>query len=134
MKIKNYIDSDDNAQVDLTPLIDVVFILLIFFVLSASFNQEKIIPVERPSARSSQEQAVQSLQVNVDQKGVIWLDKEQLSKSQLRQAVHMRLSSLSSLNAVLNADKAVTTGRLIEIIDTLRIAGINDVAVATKPQ
>ncbi len=132
MKIKSFSDADDNAQVDLTPLIDVVFILLIFFILSASFVQDKLIPVDRPSAQSSEQSVGKTLQVTLDKQGQLWFKNDTVSIKQLAELARIKSLEETNITAILNADEAVSAGKLVQVIDALRLAGVEHVAVATQ--
>ena len=135
MKIKPFTDREESPQVDLTPLIDVVFILLIFFILSANFQKESTIEVDRPSASSSTLKSESKiLTVSVDRDQNIWFNGQNINLSQLQLQVKAQLTNSQTINAIVNADRSLDTGTLISIIDTLRLSGITNVAIATQDQ
>ncbi|NOJ11575.1 ExbD/TolR family protein [Vibrio splendidus] len=135
MKIKPFTDREESPQVDLTPLIDVVFILLIFFILSANFQKESTIEVDRPSASSSTLKSESKiLTVSVDRDQNIWFNGQNISLSQLQFQVKAQVTNSQTINAIVNADRSLDTGTLISIIDTLRLSGIINVAIATQDQ
>ncbi|NOJ06127.1 biopolymer transporter ExbD [Vibrio splendidus] len=135
MKIKSFTDREESPQVDLTPLIDVVFILLIFFILSANFQKESTIEVDRPSASSSTLKSESKiLTVSVDRDQNIWFNGQNINLSQLQLQVKAQLTNSQTINAIVNADRSLDTGTLISIIDTLRLSGITNVAIATQDQ
>lgn len=135
MKIKSFTDREESPQVDLTPLIDVVFILLIFFILSANFQKESTIEVNRPSASSSTLKSESKiLTVSVDRDQNIWFNGQNINLSQLQLQVKAQLTNSQTINAIVNADRSLDTGTLISIIDTLRLSGITNVAIATQDQ
>ncbi|MCF7487091.1 MULTISPECIES: ExbD/TolR family protein [Vibrio] len=135
MKIKPFTDREESPQVDLTPLIDVVFILLIFFILSANFQKESTIEVDRPSASSSTLKSESKiLTVSVDRDQNIWFNGQNISLSQLQFQVKAQVTNSQTINAIVNADRSLDTGTLISIIDTLRLSGITNVAIATQDQ
>lgn len=135
MKIKSFTDREESPQVDLTPLIDVVFILLIFFILSANFQKESTIEVDRPSASSSTLKSESKiLTVSVDRDQNIWFNGQNISLSQLQFQVKAQVTNSQTINAIVNADRSLDTGTLISIIDTLRLSGITNVAIATQDQ
>ncbi|SON48957.1 ExbD/TolR family protein [Vibrio tapetis] len=132
MKIKSYVTAEDSAQVDLTPLIDVVFILLIFFILSATFQKDSSIPIDRPSSSSSTQSENRSLNVTIDESGQLWFEEARVSLSKLKTLASIQVQVQPMSNAVIKADKRVPTGKLIEVIDSLRLVGVGNVAVATQ--
>lgn len=133
MKIKTFVDKDDSPQVDLTPLIDVVFILLIFFILSANFQKESTIQVDRPSASSSSVQSeATTLTVSIDNAQTIWFNGKAVSLSELQFQLKAKLTQDTHSNAIINADQHLDTGTLISVIDAVRLSGISNVAIATQ--
>lgn len=135
MKIKPFMTTEESPQVDLTPLIDVVFILLIFFILSANFQKESSVEVDRPSASSSTvKEASKTLTVSVDRNHQIWFKGSVVNLTQLQFQMKSVVSKKEKINTIINADKSVDTGTLVQIIDAIRLSGISNVAIATKEQ
>lgn len=135
MKIKSFTDREDSPQVDLTPLIDVVFILLIFFILSANFQKESTLNVDRPSASSSTlTPQSETLTVSVDRDKNIWFNGQTVNLSQLQFQIKAHIIEKKTTNAIVNADRSLDTGTLISVIDTLRLSGLTNVAIATQDQ
>ena len=132
MRFRHNEDPAEQANVDMTPLIDVVFILLIFFILSASFQQQNQIRVERPNSQVTDSISSVSVTVSVDDQGQIWLDNQVVEVTMLTSRVKKKVAQASNVSVVINVDKSVDSGRLIQVIDKVRIAGVNNVAVATK--
>jgi biopolymer transport protein ExbD len=135
MKIKTFTDREDSPQVDLTPLIDVVFILLIFFILSANFQKESTLNVDRPSASSATlTPQSETLTVSVDRDKNIWFNGQTVNLSQLQFQIKVNITEKQTTNAIVNADRSLDTGTLISVIDTLRLSGLTNVAIATQDQ
>ncbi|ANS85882.1 Biopolymer transport protein exbD2 [Vibrio scophthalmi] len=132
MRFRHSEDSAEQANVDMTPLIDVVFILLIFFILSASFQQQNQIRVERPNSQVTDSISSVSLTVAVDEQGQVWLDNQAVEVAMLTSRVQQKAAQASNVSVVIDVDKSVDSGRLIQVIDKVRIAGVNNVAVATE--
>ncbi len=127
--------TEESPQVDLTPLIDVVFILLIFFILSANFQKESSIEVDRPSASSSTvKEASKTLTVAVDRNHQIWFKGSVVNLTQLQFQMKSVVLKKEKINTIINADKSVDTGTLVQIIDAIRLTGISNVAIATQEQ
>ena len=132
MRFRHNEDFSEQANVDMTPLIDIVFILLIFFILSASFQQQQQIKVARPNSQVSDSIANVSLMVTVDEQGQIWLDNQAVEIELLTSRVKQKTAQVNNVSVVIDVDKSVASGRLIQVIDKVRIAGVNNVAVATE--
>ncbi|MDA0149958.1 MULTISPECIES: ExbD/TolR family protein [Vibrio] len=132
MRYRHSGDGGEQANVDMTPLIDVVFILLIFFILSASFQQQNQIKVERPNSQVTDAISSVSVMVTIDDQGQVWLDNQNVEVSMLTARVKQKASQANNVSVVIDVDKSVDSGRLIQVIDKVRIAGVNNVAVATE--
>lgn len=132
MRFRHSEESSEQANVDMTPLIDVVFILLIFFILSASFQQQNQIKVERPNSQITDSLSSVSVTVSVDEQGQIWLDNQAVEVAMLTSRIKQKFTQANNVSVVIDVDKSVNSGRLIQIIDKVRIAGVNNVAVATE--
>lgn len=122
------------SAVDLTPMLDMVFILLIFFIVSASFIREPGIEVERPAASTAQVRPVQ-LVIAVDAANVLWIEGQSVDIRALQARVRELVLAQADLGVVVAADVRASAGVLVEVLDLCRRAGARDVGVATrKPQ
>ncbi|GIC76240.1 biopolymer transporter ExbD [Moritella sp. F3] len=126
-------NNSDALTVDLTPMIDMVFILLIFFLVTASFNKMNAIDIKRPDGATNDMQGAVSLVVSIDAENGVWVEGEPVDIRKLRSRVKT-LSGGDHTSVMLNADRSVDTGRLIEVLDQVRLAGVDNVAVATARQ
>ncbi|WP_017222582.1 ExbD/TolR family protein [Moritella dasanensis] len=126
-------NNSDALTVDLTPMIDMVFILLIFFLVTASFNKMNAIDIQRPDGATNDMQGAVSLVVSIDAENGVWIEGEPVDIRKLRSRVKT-LSGGDHTSVMLNADRSVDTGRLIEVLDQVRLAGVDNVAVATARQ
>nr|MBV6628470.1 biopolymer transporter ExbD [Oceanococcus sp. HetDA_MAG_MS8] len=116
--------------VDLTPMLDIVFILLIFFIVTTSFVREAGVEVNRPQAASAQKQAATSIYVAVTPEGEIWVDRRQVRLAGLRAAVaRIRLENPEA-TGVIQADADARHGLVVAVMDELRLAGVREIAVA----
>jgi len=125
-------NNSDALTVDLTPMIDMVFILLIFFLVTASFNKMNAIDIQRPDGATNDLQGAVSLVVSIDAENGVWIEGEPVDIRKLRSRVKVLRGEHTSV--MLNADRSVDTGRLIEVLDQVRLAGVDNVAVATAGQ
>jgi len=125
-------NNSDALTVDLTPMIDMVFILLIFFLVTASFNKMNAIDIQRPDGATNDLQGAVSLVVSIDAENGVWIEGEPVDIRKLRSRVKVLRGEHTSV--MLNADRTVDTGRLIEVLDQVRLAGVDNVAVATAGQ
>ncbi|WP_025821754.1 ExbD/TolR family protein [Shewanella marina] len=131
MQFKYNDEAETDANVDMTPLIDVVFILLIFFILSASFQQSQTLDIDRPSAQVQDNTDKTALMVSIDSNNTIWFQQQIVAASQLQKQIKQARLNGGQSSAIIDVDKSVDSGKLIEVIDKIRIAGVDNVAVAT---
>ncbi|TDO12635.1 MULTISPECIES: ExbD/TolR family protein [Halomonas] len=123
------IDEPGNAdEVNLTPMLDVVFIMLIFFIVTTSFVKESGVEIERPASSAASPQPDARLMVAITAKGAVWVDGEPVDAHRVGQRVAERLGDAGGV--VIQADRTATTGMLLEVMDRLRAAGVEDLAVA----
>lgn len=128
----NFDSGDEEASIDMTPMLDVVFIMLIFFIVSTTFIRDEGVEINTPTAENSQRQAGEGLVVVLDAKGQIWLDKKEFSLAQLSLQLVPKLLD-KTRPVLIKVDQATDTGRLIDILDAIKSLGVEKVAVATQP-
>ncbi|MFI0471101.1 ExbD/TolR family protein [Halomonas sp. HMF6819] len=123
-------NASDSADVNLTPMLDVVFIMLIFFIVTTSFINESGIEIERPESSSASPRPDAQVLVAVTPEGAVWVDGRPVDVHSVGQEVSGLLSADGSV--VIQADRDATTGLLIEVMDRLQQAGVEQVAVAAS--
>ena len=121
----------EDAEINMTPMLDVVFIMLIFFIVSTSFVHESGIDVNRPSAETSESKNKTAILVAISADDEIWLDRNSLDLRMIRPTIERLLSEQSEINVVVQADKESSTGQLVSVIDQLRLAKV-EYTVATQ--
>lgn len=124
-------DSDD-IGIDLTPMLDVVFILLIFFIVTTSFVRESGIEVDPPQASTAEVQAQASILLAITSEGDVWVDGQPLPLTALGPVVARLHAERPQSSVVIQADKASRSGRLVEVMDRLRQAGVDKIALAAQ--
>ncbi len=124
-----------SCEINMTPLIDMVFILLIFFIVTTSFVREAGVEVERPSAQSAETKTKASVILGLTAQGRIFVEGRSLDIRSVRAYMERFLAETPDGSAVVVADKASNTGTLVQVLDQCRLAGVKDVSVAArKPQ
>ncbi len=130
----NRSSSEQNADIDMTPMLDIVFIMLIFFIVTTSFVKESGIDVNRPSAKTGVTKAQGNIIVGIRANGDVWIDKRQIDFRAVRANV-ARLQMENPLGSVIiAADKDTKTQALVQVIDQIRLAGIMNPAIATESE
>lgn len=130
--MKNYFKKEKNfVSVNITSLIDVVFMLVVFFMLSSSFNKSSI-PISLPSSENLiQSSDTDSLRVTISKEKIIFLNDSITSLENLSSESQKLLTSLSTKDAVIYSDEKVSLGFMISVIDELTKSGIENVSVKT---
>ena len=118
------------TTMNITPLIDMVFILLIFFAVNASFVKEAGVEIERPSAKSAVTQQQANIMIAVTENGEVWIDQQRVDPRSVRGHVERLHAENPEGSVVILADDDSQTGLVIEVLDQSRLAGVENVAVA----
>ena len=120
------------ADVNMTPLIDMVFILLIFFIVTTSFVKESGVDVNRPSAKTAVKKEMANILISITPNGEVWMDKRQVDRRAVRANVERMHAENPEGAVVIIADKESKTGLLIEVMDQARLAGVTNVSIAAQ--
>ncbi|QBQ53619.1 ExbD/TolR family protein [Nitrosococcus wardiae] len=127
--------SGSAVNINLTPLIDMVFILLIFFIVTTSFVKETGVEVNRPSAQTAVREERGNILIAVRANNEIWMDERQIDIRTVRANVERMHAENPEGAVVIVADKDSKTGLVINVMDQVRLAGVTDVSIAaTKAQ
>ncbi|PHS32649.1 MAG: biopolymer transporter ExbD [Methylophaga sp.] len=120
------------AEVNMTPLIDMVFILLIFFIVTTSFVKETGVDVSRPSAKTAVKKEKANILIAIKPNGEVWIDKRQIDRRAVRANVERLHAENPEGSVIIIADKESKTGLLIEVMDQARLAGVASVSIAAE--
>ena len=119
------------GAVDLTPMIDMTFILLIFFMVSTTFVKDMKLDIDRPGARTRQVASTKAIRLYIDKSGEAYLDGEPVRVWAIQGRVRDQLRGMTAKSVLVVTDELVPSGRLVEVVDQARLAGAEDVGVAT---
>ena len=122
---------DDSQNVDMTPLIDMVFILLIFFIVTTVFAKDKGMDIDRPSQRSEGQLQKESLLIAITADGSLRAGGQDISINSLRAYVSAKISQADKPVVILG-DKNAPLGLLAEVMDECRLAGATQISLATE--
>ena len=123
--------SEHNSDIDMTPMLDIVFIMLIFFIVTTSFVKESGIDVNRPAAKTAERKEQGNIIIAKKPNGAVWIEKWQVDVRAVRANV-ARLHAENPLGAVIiTADKDSKTDSLVKVMDQVRLAGIMNASIAT---
>ena len=124
--------SDDDADINLTPMLDVVFIMLIFFIVTATFIKQAGIDVFRPDALTAEAKPTVSVLVAINQNGDIWIDKKKVDPGAVRAAIERLHAENPKGGLVIQADREASYEKLKTVLDAARNAGLVEVAISTE--
>ena len=124
--------ADDEAQIDLTPMLDVVFIMLIFFIVTASFIKEAGVEVNRPEASTSNPKDNVNILIAVTGNDEVWMDGRRIDVRAVRANVERLHAENPKGAVVIQADNTSTTETVVKVLDASRAAGVMDVSLATE--
>jgi biopolymer transport protein ExbD len=124
--------SVEESEVNLTPMLDVVFIMLIFFIVTASFVKESGIDVNRPDAATAEKKERGNILVAISQNNQIWVDKRQVDPRALRANIERLHAENPQGAVVIQADRESKNGLLVQVMDAARLAGVYNVSIAAE--
>jgi biopolymer transport protein ExbD len=119
-------------DIDIGPLIDMIFILLIFFVVSTTFNKDMNLELERPDASSSSMASTKAVRIFIDRNGDTYVDEQPVKIWMLQSRIRDLLSVSEGKIVLVVADKLITAERLVEVVDQCKLGGAVSVGVATE--
>jgi biopolymer transport protein ExbD len=122
------------AKVDVAPLLDMVFILLIFFVITSNFNRQTGVDVQKPKSQSALYQGQQTVMVGITREGTVHIHGRQVSIEALTQILSQELARRPDMQVVIVGDKGSPLGRTVEVMDLCTQSGIAKVSLAADKQ
>ncbi len=125
-------ENQEAGEIDLTPMLDVVFILLIFFIVTSVFIKEAGIDVTKPEASTSLSQSGDLILIAVGVQGDIWIDGDQIDPRFIRSRFELRLADAPNSAVVIQADQNANNGQVMRILEAAREANIKDVSFSTE--
>lgn len=123
---------ESRSELDISPLIDVVFILLIFFMISTTFVKDLKIDIQRPSAQSATPAASKAIRVHVEKGGAVYIEGQPVKPWMVQSRIRDYLKAGRSAGVLIVADRSTIAEKLVDVVDQCRLGGASDVAVATE--
>ena len=122
----------EESDIDITPMMDVVFIMLIFFIVTATFVKESGIDVTRPDAQTATKQNRVGILVAINEYNEIWINRREVDINAVRANIERLHAENPQGGAVIQADKNAQTGTLVEVMDQIRLAGLQAISIAAE--
>jgi len=129
MRFRRHTDADQDNEIDMTPMLDVVFIMLIFFIVTTSFVKEAGVTVNQPSAETASKSETPNIFVAITPLGEIWIDKQNVSLGAVRPTVERLKSEAPEAAVIIQVDQDARSGLLVEVMDQVRLAGIANITI-----
>lgn len=130
MRRRRAFSLEPEEEINLTPLLDVVFIILIFFVVTASFVKDTGVDVDRPSAQSAERKERTLVHIAITAQEQVWIDDRNVGIGGVRAQLERLHAQNPEGGVVIQADRHATTGLLVAVLDQVRLAGIVEIAIA----
>ena len=124
--------SDDDADINLTPMLDVVFIMLIFFIVTATFIKQTGIQVFRPDALTAEQKPTVAMLIAISPNGEIWIDKKRVDAAAVRAHIERLHAENPKGGLVIQADREAKSEKLMAVLNAARAAGLTEVAISTE--
>lgn len=124
------IREEEEAAIDMTPMLDIVFIMLIFFIVTTSFIKEAGIEVNKPIAANQSKQKSANIFIAVRDSGEVWLDKRQVDIERVSATIEKLLAEQPTDVVVVQADKDAKHGVVVKVMDAIKQAGIDRISIA----
>ena len=124
----------EETDINLAPMLDIVFIMLIFFVVTTSFVKESGIDVNRPTAQTAERRERASILIAIAPNGEIWIDKRPVDIRSLRAVVERLVAENPEGSVIIQGDRTAQIGLLVEVMDQVRKGGVSNVSIAAAAE
>ncbi|MEX0916294.1 MAG: biopolymer transporter ExbD [Wenzhouxiangellaceae bacterium] len=124
--------SQDEPEINITPMLDIVFIMLIFFIVTTTFIKETGVTVEKPEALTAESRPQGNILVGVDSNNQVWMNGNQIELSDVRTLVQRARAENPEGSVILISDKGARTGTLVEVMDQVQAAGVRRMAISAE--
>jgi biopolymer transport protein ExbD len=120
--------------INITSLIDVTFMMLLFFMITSSFLEQPGIKLELPSAKTSAHAEPQEYVLTIDKKGELFLNRQPVNLAGLEAEIRNALPKMKDSALVLKADQEISHGLVVRVMDMARRGGVKKLIIGTKPE
>ena len=124
--------AEEDNNIELTPMLDVVFILLIFFIVTTSFVKETGIDINRPSAATAEKKPKGNILIAINGNGEIWIDNREIDVRAVRANIQQLKARYPQSSVIIQSDEQARTGKLVKVMDQVRLAGVQNISLAAS--
>ena len=125
---------EEESEINMTPMLDVVFIMLIFFIVTANFIKEPGLEINRPDSNTAETQENAAILIAVGPTGEIWMDGRRIDVRQVKANITKLLADNPQGTVVIQADEKATADSIIAVMDQSRDAGVYQISLAAEPK
>lgn len=122
----------EGNDIDITPMLDIVFIMLIFFIVTTSFVKESGVTVNRPSAQTAEEKKGSNILVAIRANGEIWIDRRAIDVRAVRPNIERMKAENPEGAVIIQADEFSAAGLVVKVMDQVRLAGITNISISAE--
>jgi len=122
------------AFINITSLIDVIFMLLLFFMITSTFLEQPGIKLELPTAKTSANSEPREVVLTIDKKGELFLNRQPLALTELEAEIRKILPQMKDSALVLKADQEISHGLVVRVMDMAKRGGVKKLIIGTKPE
>jgi len=122
----------EGNDIDITPMLDIVFIMLIFFIVTTSFVKESGVTVNRPSAQTAEEKKGSNILVAIRANGEIWIDRRAIDVRAVRPNIERMKAENPEGAVIIQADEFSPAGMVVKVMDQVRLAGITNISISAE--
>jgi biopolymer transport protein ExbD len=122
---------EEDATIDMTPMLDIVFIMLIFFIVTTVFVKEAGVDVNKPNGSLAVMPKNANIFIAVTEDGKVWIDKREVEVDLVRSNLERLMAEQPSDVIIIQADKEAEHGLVVEVMDQIKMAGIDRISIAT---
>lgn len=130
MSAKRHLPAQDDTELDMTPMLDIVFIMLIFFIVTTSFVKESGVTVSMPQAETASQQENTNIFIAITSQGEVWIDRRPVDPRSVRAIVARLHADNPEGSVIIQSDEQAATGILVDVMDQVRLAGVEGIAIA----
>jgi biopolymer transport protein ExbD len=123
---------EEESEINITPMLDVVFIMLIFFIVTASFVKEAGVDVKRPGAITAETKGMASIFIAITEEGDIWIDRRMVDVRAVQANIERLLAENPKGAVIIQADRESKNGLLVQVMDAAKLAGVQDISIAAE--
>lgn len=132
MTAKRHLVAPEETELDMTPMLDIVFIMLIFFIVTTSFVKESGVTVSSPSAETASQQENANIFIAITATGEVWIDRRPVDPRAVRAIVARMHADNPEGSVIIQSDEEASTRNLVDVMDQVRLAGIQQIAIAAN--